>query len=1036
MSKIEVVSASAGSGKTYHLAGILEEALVTGEARPEGIVATTFTVKAAAELRERVRARLLRADRVPDAQRLGAARIGTVHSVCGKLIRDHAFLLGLSPEQRVLDEVSGEAAFQRALSLVITPEEDAELSGLSFRFHDYDWRKALKKVVSGVRSNEIGPEELESHAQRSIAGLLSLLDAPAPEGEALDRTLLEALESFLTGYDSDHDSTKMTRGAQREIEAAARRLKSGLPLQWWTWAKLTGLKIGAKSKALGEPVWKAAAAHDRHPALRADLTRLIELVFGLAARALDAYQETKRAWGVVDFEDQEALALCLLRREEVRERLREEIDLVLVDEFQDTSPIQLAIFLELAALAKRSVWVGDQKQAIFAFRGTDPALMDAAIESILEGKKPARLGTSYRSRPVLVELTSDLFGQAFEAHGLPRERVHLEPALTEEPAGLGPVIERWCLSSTNVGNDAKALAGAVREFLADPEALVRDRESGVPRAARPGDLAVLCRTNDGCSAVANALEALGVSAELARPGLLASAEGRYVLAALQLWVDPQDSLAAAEVARLVHYADRGAAFLESALADPYGAGFRELPEVAAIEVARERAPRAGAVAALDAVLLASRAHEYSLGWGESSQRLANLEALRALAVTFAASGAGSTPAGLIAQLKELASEGLDTQGKIPSAEAVCVRTWHGAKGLEWAVTILFQLENDRARDALGVAVASEREGFDLAAPMEGRWIRFWPWPYGQQRNANTPMWDRLASQPAQLEALERGRRESLRLLYVGWTRARDRLVLAGRTGKLLAGSLKRLASSAGTPLLSEPGKETTWGQTTLPVVLREGVVTQAQAREPEPGAGYLAAGPADHPAALITPSAAQASGQAGALERLGSRLRLSGNPDMQALGQAVHGFLAADRPEFERELRLAIAERLLARWGVRGSLPAEDLLTASERLGSWVGERWPKARWRRELPVALRREGGSLLRGIADLVLEGAGELVLVDHKSFPGTEAQALERAQGYAGQLAAYAETLGAAIGKPTSACWIHLPLLGLMVPIERRG
>ena len=68
--------------------------------------------------------------------------------------------------------------------------------------------------------------------------------------------------------------------------------------------------------------------------------------------------------------------------------LAERIDLVLVDEFQDTSPIQLAIFLALAEVSPRSVWVGDQKQAIYGFRGTDPALMDAVIEQILAGAEP------------------------------------------------------------------------------------------------------------------------------------------------------------------------------------------------------------------------------------------------------------------------------------------------------------------------------------------------------------------------------------------------------------------------------------------------------------------------------------------------------------------------------------------------------------------------------------------------------------------------------------------------------------------------
>ncbi|MFX6035901.1 UvrD-helicase domain-containing protein, partial [Acinetobacter baumannii] len=84
----------------------------------------------------------------------------------------------------------------------------------------------------------------------------------------------------------------------------------------------------------------------------------------------------KRTLGAVDFSDQEVLLLSVLRdTEEVRAALAGELDLVMVDEFQDTSPLQLALFVELAKLAKRSVWVGDPKQAIYGFRGTDARLI-------------------------------------------------------------------------------------------------------------------------------------------------------------------------------------------------------------------------------------------------------------------------------------------------------------------------------------------------------------------------------------------------------------------------------------------------------------------------------------------------------------------------------------------------------------------------------------------------------------------------------------------------------------------------------------
>ena len=125
-------------------------------------------------------------------------------------------------------------------------------------------------------------------------------------------------------------------------------------------------------KNLLEPVKAAAQAHESHPAFHADVRRYLDLVFNLAADVLDAYAQAKKALGSVDFSDQEVLLLRALRTSPtVREALASELARVMVDELQDTSPLQLALFVEWAKLAKRSVWVGGAKQAIYGFSGTD-----------------------------------------------------------------------------------------------------------------------------------------------------------------------------------------------------------------------------------------------------------------------------------------------------------------------------------------------------------------------------------------------------------------------------------------------------------------------------------------------------------------------------------------------------------------------------------------------------------------------------------------------------------------------------------------
>ena len=128
VSNIKIITASAGSGKTTRLTEVLREALVRGDARPDAVVATTFTNKAAAELQERARQQLLAAGRTADAHRLGAARIGTVNAVCGGLVDEFAFELGLAPDVEVIDDKIAAETLNKALASAVPVDMEQELA--------------------------------------------------------------------------------------------------------------------------------------------------------------------------------------------------------------------------------------------------------------------------------------------------------------------------------------------------------------------------------------------------------------------------------------------------------------------------------------------------------------------------------------------------------------------------------------------------------------------------------------------------------------------------------------------------------------------------------------------------------------------------------------------------------------------------------------------------------------------------------------------------------------------------------------------
>ena len=112
--------------------------------------------------------------------------------------------------------------------------------------------------------------------------------------------------------------------------------------------------------------------------------------------------------------------------------------------------------------------------------------------------------------------------------------------------------------------------------------------------------------------------------------------------------------------------------------------------------------------------------------------------------------------------------------------AVAVLTYHRAKGLEWPVVILGSLDRSERRNAFEVSPETDRPEFDPGDPLAGRWIRYWPWPFGPQKK--TPLTDVAAASPEGKAVALREERERVRLLYVGFTRARDHLILAARAG--------------------------------------------------------------------------------------------------------------------------------------------------------------------------------------------------------------------------------------------------------------
>jgi ATP-dependent helicase/nuclease subunit A len=1042
---LQAITAAAGAGKTTRI--VRDIAAEVASRPPEEILATTFTIKAADELLERARAELFRQGEPEAAARLLGARFGTVNAVCGQIVSEFALDLGRSPSTAVIGDANESLAFSIAADSAISAHAPTlnRLADL-FGFNDPrppgtdapDWRRTVRSILTLARANGLVPGDLAESAKRSMTSYGQLWPPIASAGDALDRELADALAAAVAARPTAPSATALKD--LPTLRSAQQRASRGERLPWSLWSRLTKVgcaptKDGRAYQAALVQVIAAAGRHAGHPTLRQETELFIRTVFTCAADGLSAYQSWKAERGLVDFTDQEVLALQVLSNPDLAERLRERVGRVFVDEFQDSSPLQVALFARLAELAEASTWVGDPKQAIYSFRGADTELTQSAFAGAGASSQDV-LSTSWRSRPSLVAFANAMFSDPFERMGLAAAQ-HAFSGAARSDVGFTRHPLAWWQLAGKASEQAEALAVGVRDALQSGDSWIVEGANGEHRPLAAGDIAVLCRSNIDVGRFATALSRAGLPVAVERSGLARTPHVELVLAACRWLADPGDRLAMAEMARFFADDPESGAWLEAAADDHPDIALQALvPPAESLGALRGQVLNLTPAELLDAVLALPQIIGRIEAWGDHPIRLDDLEALRGFAAAYeaecAASGAPATLQGFLLALNEAKPK------RPPSlaADAIQVMTFHGAKGLEWPMTILTGMAwEPRAR--LYEPVAEVEGRLDWSRPLEGRWIRLWPWPYGLS-GSGSALDVAAAASPFGQAALRRAIQEDTRLLYVGVTRARDYLVFAP-AAKAPLNWLKVLDGPGGEAHIQPPASDDNlvWaGSESFAADVR---ILQADDSPPEryPNPAYVTAasgGPQSSAVPLfLRPSAAVGEGWAVA-ERisLGTRLPIDGVADMAALGEALHVILGYDDPTRDRGTRLADAQATLDRWRVRG-FAAADALTASERLHAALADRFPEGVLRREAPVTAKL-GEQLVQGRIDLLVENGEGGAIVDHKSFPGRmehwEAKAIEHAP----QVALYAEAVKAASGRSCDDLFVHMPVVGALLRVTR--
>lgn len=841
LSRDMLVSAGAGAGKTQVLGLRYLALLEEGLAAVPDIVAFTFTDKAAAEMRERVQRLLLarinelqggdkqRLVRLRQAQaEFARNRISTMHGFCHRLLRDYAWEAGLEPRAPVLDERAQALCRERAIRAVLLATDAGDNPALA---------EALVRLGSVVRLYSLSGSLSEMLRKRAFVRgpLQRAADLWAePDAEVARRS--KQWESMFAG------PLQATLVAIKRIDhGAAAGAKDGDKLK----QLVSDLRNAAKArdalalrglllKADGEPRspggakagWKhapdalesvrdqvSAAALALAPAaevLSFPFDEAFERRVGVVARDLAVVFEavcaayTEECAGGLDFLDLELRALELLRGEpEVRKQAIAAARYLLVDEYQDTNPTQaelLALLTDESDSPGRFFAVGDSKQSIYAFRGSDVRVFNHALEWIPKrnkasgaGKKPmhppwgltcqdtperrggiVRLEHNYRTVQPVLELGNRLFATIFGAGPYRDFDARPQDMLFDMQAGkqaehkLKQPVEFHLLPGANSAEEAEYLAQQVARLrdegvkLADVAILVRrgTRNALYREAFARRELPLLVVGESGLFGTQEALDCINLLRVLANPaddiamlGVLRSPLGGLsdaFLTELALGSNPNATL----LQHLQDWPDKPPA------AQAFLTGFVRLRACAGRE----------SPALLLGEALSAFGYLLAVGCGpDAEQRLANVN--RMLELVRAMQHELPSLAPLVRELRERLERGEDETQGVPdhSVEGVRLMTIHKAKGLEFPVVILPDLAAEPGGGGQGIVrELPENEGEPL-----GIWLKSLDDDDRGDYRSDFAAWR------AKYAAIERGLAEEKRVLYVAWTRASERLLLLG-----------------------------------------------------------------------------------------------------------------------------------------------------------------------------------------------------------------------------------------------------------------
>jgi ATP-dependent helicase/nuclease subunit A len=777
-----LLDAGAGSGKTSVLVERFVRAVLQDDIDVAAILTITFTEKAAAELRDRIRRRLRALGATEAARATEGAFISTIHGFCARVLRAHALAAGIDPAFVVLDRPESERLADAAFDDALQELAESGAAGVDL----------IASYGPGLLRDAILSAYAQLRSRGESAPSLPACPEPASDSDAareLARAAVTAARELGAIVSPGARVVEALTRLQRCTELAdAAQLWPGdldrLALPRGNGAALTTAVCVAYTDALA----RLRSVSERRAAQPVrDLLDVLLRTYG------ERYARRKREASGLDFEDLELMTRDLLgSSEELRERYRSRFDQIMVDELQDTNPVQLEL---IESIARGNLFtVGDAQQSIYGFRHADVELFEQRGKRLAAVGGRATLRTNFRSRAEILDVLNRAFADAGEA---------AVGADQPDPAGLAgrfrpllagrsddPVADpRVELLIVDKGADWASDGLASPWRLAEARALAERVGELVDGGTAPREVVVLTRASTDMRAYERALEQRGIPT--------------YVIGGRGYWSHPQVTDFVAYLRALANPREQQAFY--TVLASPMvGVSLDALVMLAAAARSCGRDPwwvlrepegllddlgaadqdklvrfsdwfsaerRIGGRVAIEELI--ERALEQTgydltmLAMPGGVRRLANVRKLMRLGREYE-SDHGRDLRRFLELVRDRetgrSSESRESEAPVEgeALNAVRLMTIHRAKGLEFDIVCVADLGRTPRRPTEILRLGSDgRLGLRLARPGTGR---------------REPALDYRAIGEEQLRAQER---EERRLFYVAMTRARERLIVSG-----------------------------------------------------------------------------------------------------------------------------------------------------------------------------------------------------------------------------------------------------------------